>query len=294
MAPKIDLQERPDGTPIVNSSRHRTPQFACRGEPSIPWTLRSRDGPARQGQRIVQQLTIAPRLERLHVRPRHYLGAFTPHFTLERRAKTRLCERRSSVRPGCKEKGTCSGSDSRILYSSLSPPEPRHAKTNMTCLLKSTFLAITSSASLPKCLAASSCDLMTIGLSHAESLKTLFSGVTFNSTIAATVGSWPTANPADRHNANNPNIRRVMVGLLHSGRRFSRGRTRITCSSRQSCGPKVRGAGASTSPLELWGYPESIRNDSGSILHTRGRGLLEQAGHGNLPGNGQPDTRRVA
>src|SRR5262245_9373115 len=160
-----------------------------------------------------------PRLERSGQAPR-YLGDLTLHFTLARRAKTRLWARISSLRPGRKENGICSGNDSRILYSSLSPPEPCHANTSTSCFLKSTFLAIAWSASLPKCLAASSCDLMTMGLFHAEFLKALFSGVTFNSVIGPTLDSWPAAKLSVRHTANNPSIKRVMnikcvmVGLL--------------------------------------------------------------------------------
>src|SRR5262249_15376728 len=160
-----------------------------------------------------------------------YLDAFTLHFTLERRAKTRLCERMSSVRPGLNENGICSGNDSRILYSSLSPLEPCHAKTSTICFLKLTFLVITLSASLLKCLAASSCDLITIGLFHAEFLNALFCGVTFNSTI----GSWPAAKLADRHMANNPNIKRVMFRLLCTLRRCVRAAERPQFSSRR-CG----------------------------------------------------------
>src|SRR5262245_26717581 len=148
--------------------------------------------------------------ERAVARP--YLGACTLQRTLERRAKTRLCERRSSVTPGRREKGICSGNDSRILYSSLSPPEPCHAKTSTICFLKSTFFAIVSRASLPKCLAASSCDLMTRGLFQAEFLKTLFSGVT----LISTIGSCPKQQPAQKHRANRLHSERAMVRLLRS------------------------------------------------------------------------------
>src|SRR5262245_38617929 len=151
-----------------------------------------------------------PRRACFHGHSRHYLGTFTPQRTLERRAKTRLCERRSSVTPGRREKGICSGNDSRIWYSSLSPPEPCHAKTSTICFLKSTFLAIVSSASLPKCLAASACDLRTSGLFQAEFWKALFAGVT----LISTIGSCPQQKPAQKHRANKLHSERAMVSLL--------------------------------------------------------------------------------
>src|SRR5262245_25217631 len=153
-----------------------------------------------------------PRRACFHGHSRHYLGTFTLQRTFERRAKTRLCERISSVVPGRREKGICSGNDSRILYASLSPPEPCQAKTSTICFLKSTFWAIVLSAPLPKCLAASSCDVTTMGLFQAEFLKTLFSGVT----LISTIGSCPKQQLAEKHRANRLNSERGMVRLLRS------------------------------------------------------------------------------